>query len=211
MVDKEDPVADKSEDQLREELYQTTRTELLAQRFSNSEAYDKAVLTLSSAFLGVSLAFIKDAAQGNLLACPWLLVVSWGAFASAIVATVVSFQIGNQAIEIQLDRAEKYYKQKDDTAHPKSWSARFVDYVNWASGSLFIIGVVLTIVFVSINLVENPSVSKISKTGPTHANDAQPIGTLQKAHPITSMPKVSPSPAPVTQPAPAAPPPAKSK
>jgi hypothetical protein len=209
MAAEEDSTEEKSEDQRREELYQATRTELLAKQFSNSEAYDKAVLTLSSAFLGVSLAFIKDAAQGEPLAYPWLLVVSWAAFALAIVAAVVSFQTGNIAIDVQLVRAERYYKQKDETAYPKTSFARFNEFVNWASGILFVIGVILTIVFVSANLMEKNSVSKISKTGPTQAffdsqkiSNMQKVETFQKSHTITDMQKITPSPAPVptTQP-----------
>jgi len=200
---------DSSDEQRREQLHEAKRTELIAQRSSNSEAYDKAVLTLSSAFLGISLAFIKDFAGDAPLACSWLLIVSWGAFGFAIIAAVVSFQVGNKAIEIQLERAEQYYIHRDETAHSKTRIAQWVDYVNWASGSLFVLGVFLSIVFVSINLnvVESRSVSKISKSGPTHAHDAQPISNMTKierAQPITSMPRV-PQAAPAPAPAPAKP------
>lgn len=47
----------KTEGQQRERLYANARTELLDRQFSNSQAYDKAVLTLSSAFLALSLTF----------------------------------------------------------------------------------------------------------------------------------------------------------
>jgi hypothetical protein len=202
--------ANDAEDRRREQLHESKRTELIAQQSSNSEAYDKAVLTLSSAFLGISLAFIKDFAGDTPLGCTWLLVVSWGAFGFAIIAAVASFQVGNKAIEIQLERAERYYIQRDETAHSKTRFAQWVDYVNWASGSLFVLGVFLTIVFVSINLhlLESHSVSRISKSGPTHAHDAQPISNMTKverAQPITSMPKVPQAPAPTPAPAPAKP------
>jgi len=44
----------------REEIYAETRKDLLTRQLSNSEKFDGAILTLSTAALGVSLTFIKD-------------------------------------------------------------------------------------------------------------------------------------------------------
>jgi hypothetical protein len=43
-------------------LLAETRADLLKRQLSNAENYDKAVLSLSTAFLGFSLAFLKDLA-----------------------------------------------------------------------------------------------------------------------------------------------------
>jgi hypothetical protein len=57
MFEEQSLAGTKKDDESREALYQATRKELLAQQSSNAESYDKAVLTISAAFLGVSLAF----------------------------------------------------------------------------------------------------------------------------------------------------------
>src|SRR5258708_16044581 len=74
IAETQDP--EKTEHQVRQEMFQTRRNELLAQQFSNSEGYDKAVLTLSSAFLGVSVAFIKDVPHYGALTGFWLIFCS---------------------------------------------------------------------------------------------------------------------------------------
>ena len=44
----------------RQRLYEEYRKDLLARQLSNAQNFDKAVLSLSTAGLGFSLAFIKD-------------------------------------------------------------------------------------------------------------------------------------------------------
>jgi hypothetical protein len=207
MTDVAEASTGKSDEEIRRELYQETRKELIAQKSSNSEAYDKAVLTLSSAFLGISLAFLKDYATDHIIEGVVLLPLSWILLTMAIVTTVVSFQLSNRAADIQMGQAERYYILKDETAFDRTRFARYVDYVNWAAGTLFVLGVFLTVAFVSFNLVGSHSVSKISKSGPTHANDGQSISKmqqvdiLQKAQTINNMlkapPTLAPAPAPV--------------
>jgi hypothetical protein len=189
-----------NENKLRDELYKATRAELLAQQSSNTEAYDKAVLTISAAFLAVSLAFIKDPGFGGIHS-PALLVSSWGAFAFAIIACVLSFQLSNFAIEQQLDLADRYYKQGDESAIAKTRSSKLNDYLNRASGLFLVMGVILTIVFVSINLYERSPMSSSEKSGRQIFNDSQPVNRMQtveqqRSATINAMQKVPATPAP---------------
>jgi hypothetical protein len=195
-----------SEDAIREELYQKTRAELLGQQSSNTEAYDKAVITISAAFLGVSLAFMKDYKISEIYH-PVVLVSSWVAFALAIVACVASFLFGNSAIEKQLALAYCYYKEKNESALSIPRIVKINDYVNRVSGSFLILGVILTITFVSTNLMERISMSKIEKSGVTIAADSQLVNRLQavefkKSATVNAMQKVPAAPAPAA-PAPA--------
>ena len=54
-------------------LLAETRADLLKRQLSNSENYDKAVISLSTAFLGFSLAFLKDLVPIHRAEWFWLL------------------------------------------------------------------------------------------------------------------------------------------
>jgi hypothetical protein len=169
-----------TEDQQRERLHASTRSELLERQFSNSEAYDKAILTLSSGFLALSLSFIKEILPAGSIVWRALLYTSWALLALAIICTVVSFRVSNAAIEGQLGQAYRYYKEKDEGAFAKSKLARLVDWLNNISGGLFVFGVVLTVVFVIVNFSEEKSMSNKSGSGPTRIDEGHIVPTMQK-------------------------------
>jgi len=118
-----------TEDQQRERLHTAARGELLDRQFSNSEAYDKAILTLSSGFLALSLSFIKEILPAGSITWTGLLYASWALLALAIICTVFSFRLSNAAIEGQLAQAHRYYKEKDESAFTKSKLSRSVDWL----------------------------------------------------------------------------------
>lgn len=146
-------MTDQSNMEERKKLYARTRDDLLARNLSNSEKYDNAILTLSTGLLGLSLAFIKDIvplAQSHYV---FLLIMSWCAFGASIVSTLVSFALSQRGIERQLEYAGKYYLEEleeflDKKNRPKQWT----DFVNYLSGILFIVGIITTILFVSLNI-----------------------------------------------------------
>jgi hypothetical protein len=169
-----------TEDQQRERLHTSARGELLDRQFSNSEAYDKAILTLSSGFLALSLSFIKEIFPAGSITCRGLLYASWALLALAIISTVISFRVSNAAIEGQLGQAHRYYKERDESAFTKSKLSRSVDWLNNVSGGLFIFGVVLTVVFVILNFSEEKSMSNKSGGGPTRIDEGHSVPTMQK-------------------------------
>ena len=150
-------------DQLKEKkrIYASTRQDLLARNLSNSEKYDNAILTLSTGVLAISLAFIKDIVPlGN---CQYvaLLIISWCVFGASIVSTLVSFALSQVAIKRQLEYAEKYYlEEKDEYLRKKNRPAILTEFVNYASGILFIAGIATTICFVSINIEGGNTMTK---------------------------------------------------
>ena len=186
------------EQRKREELYTETRKDLLARQLSNAEQFDKAVLTLSSGALGISLAFIKDIVPIDKAQCVTLLIVSWGFFASAIISTVVSFFASQLAINRQLLYAEEYYlKEKKEYQRKRNVPARITDFLNYLSGGLFVVAVILTITFVSSNLGGVQMAADKSKR--VQIKEAAPIPTLQsvpdsgelkRGAPIPNMPAV---------------------
>jgi hypothetical protein len=144
---------DMDDDKERRALYAKTREDLLARNLSNSEKFDAAILTLSMAALGVSLTLIRGGKGLENAHHGLYLVVSWWCFGLAIISTMLSFYASQSAINKQLDYADKYYLQgKPEYLNKTSVSHVLTDSLNYASGILFIVAIMLTIVFVSANL-----------------------------------------------------------
>lgn len=137
----------------REELHAETRKDLLTRQLSNSERFDGAILTLSTAALGLSLAFIKDVVLFEKAEVTGLLVTSWWLFGCAIVSTLLSFIASQLGIRKQLTYADKYYlHEKNEYLAKRNIPARLTDFLNYASAILFVAALIFTIIFVSENL-----------------------------------------------------------
>lgn len=200
----------------RLELYGKTRNDLLKRQLSNSENADRAVLTVSTAALGFSLAFLKDIVPLATASQPWLLYLSWLCFVLAIIITFASFFTSQKAIDDQLTLAERYYLHHDDDAYAeKSTYVTITDRLNLSGSVVFVVGIVMTCAFAAINLGRETSMSdrKIAIDGATIPNlQRTPSGSLQKGAPIPNMQPVAPqsgapiptmqkTPTPVTPPA----------
>lgn len=137
----------------RHKLYAECRNDLLKRQLSNSENFDRSVLSLSSALLAASIAFIKPAAGAPGIWHAALLAWSWVALAMAIATTMISFLVSQVAIDRQLDFAKRYYLDKEDRALttrniPADWTVR----LNWCAGIAFGVGVILTVWFAIVSI-----------------------------------------------------------
>lgn len=122
---------------------------------SGTDNFDKNILTLSSAGLGLSVSFLKDFVGANVV-FPWFLYASWVTFGIATLNTMASFMVSGKALEYQKDLAYRAYMLGNDAAFetPNGWN-KATNYLNWASASSFFLALILTIAFVIINLEEN--------------------------------------------------------
>lgn len=146
---------DSSENQQTIIIYGEVRKDLLARQLSNSVNYDNAILTLSSAALGLSLTFIKNIVPIEKIDLLFCLFISWGLFGAAIISTIISYLVSQRAINIQLDHAYKYYIEgNDEFLNAENTCAKWTDCLNLCSGLFFIFAVVITISFVAINIGE---------------------------------------------------------
>lgn len=142
-----------SDHELRLRLYAETRSDLLKRQLSNSENADRAILSVSTAALGFSLAFLKDIVSLQEAIFPYLPYLSWALFALSIVVTLLSFFTSQKAIDEQLELAHKYYIDRDDAAallRPKY--AVVTDALNKSGAALLVVGLLVTCMFVGINL-----------------------------------------------------------
>ncbi len=140
-------------DEERKRVYASTRQDLLTRNLSNSERYDNAILTLSTGVLGASLAFIKEVVPLDRAEYIPLLKLSWWLFGAAIIFTLASFAVSQLAIKRQLLYVDKYYlESKEEYFNKENQPALWTEYINYASGVLFILGIVATVSFVSLNV-----------------------------------------------------------
>lgn len=146
--------------ELRLKLYADTRSDLLKRQLSNSENADRAILSVSTAALGFSLAFLKDIVSLQEAIFPYLPYLSWALFALSIVVTLLSFFTSQKAIDEQLELAHKYYIDRDEAAamlRPKY--AGVTDTLNKSGAILLVVGLLATCMFVGINLWKGKTVA----------------------------------------------------
>lgn len=189
----------------KQRLLAETRADLLKRQLSNAENYDKAILSLSTAFLGLSFVFMKDLVPAHQAKWLCLLYGSWGLLTGAVLTTIVSFWVSQQAIDEQLKKAEDYYVRGDQSALTKSRIARATDWLNATSGVLFVLGVSLTTTFVVANFERGTKMSTDKKGERVQVREAAPIPMMQEAPlkkgaPIPDLQQVPQGQAPQSQP-----------
>lgn len=151
---------DSNEDQQEEEqrfnIYIEVEKDLRTRLIANSVNYDNAILTLSSGALGLSLAFMKNIVPIDKIIYLHFLIISWGLFGLAIISTIISFLVSQNGLETQRLHSHKYYLEKNDAYFNKknTWGT-LTDCLNIFSGLCFIFAVIITIIFVAINIGES--------------------------------------------------------
>lgn len=187
----------------RKKIYSQLRERLLENQLSNSENFDKAILSLSSAGLGISLTFLKDIVTVPSHSSYMTLKISWFLFVFAIISTIVSYVTSQKGIDIQLHNAEKYYLGMDENYfNKKNIFAKITNILNGLSAGFFLLAVVFTVMFASCN-IENggQSMSQQKSTTTTLIVEGARMPTMQKA-PLTPEKRGATVPpmAPVQQP-----------
>jgi hypothetical protein len=174
----------------RKRLYDTTKAELVAGQRANAEQFDRAVLTLSTAFLAISMSFLKDIVPAQQMIWPWLLYASWVIFAFTIVLTLLGMLYGQRILKALMTSAFEYYIEKNEEAYSASEQLpRRIDFINIAVGVLFSMAVALTVGFVVTNMIERER----SNDPPQHERAPERI---ERSQPANSFPRVKPEPAP---------------
>lgn len=134
-------------------IYDAYRDDLRKRQLSNSENYDKTILTLSSSGLALSLTAIKFAIPLATATRIYLLQWSWYLFGLTIFISIAAYWVGNQALDKQLEIAERYYAQGiEDAFLEKNWYSDINHWLNTTAGLTFLIATVLIIAFVTVNI-----------------------------------------------------------
>ena len=134
---------------LERETYLDERKLLVDAEREAARSFDKTMITLSGAALGLSITFVRYIApepQGKHLLC-----LAWVCFSVALIVTLSSFLTAQSALRKQREILDQYYEKKMEElkANPcATWTNR----LNVSSIVLFISGVVLLACFSMKNL-----------------------------------------------------------
>ena len=116
--------------------------------------FDKYILTLAAGTFGLSLLFIRQIAPQPEAGTIWLLVTAWKTFGASILSTLISILLTQEASLKQIKMLDDRYKKHDPKeGKTKNVVATCTRILNWASMSLFIIGVVFLAIFSTLNLL----------------------------------------------------------
>ncbi|HEV2110835.1 MAG TPA: hypothetical protein VGT99_05725 [Gammaproteobacteria bacterium] len=181
--------------------YQIARQETLDNQRSNAEAYDRALLTLSSAFLALSVSFLRDEFKDYVISWPILLFCSWLLFALTIVATIFGYIYAQRTTDYKLATLQEFFQEpinldtRERINNEISRRGKVERRTNEFSGVVFVLAVILTIVFVIVNASGELTMTQ------QNGNQDHDIGRSSPSAPFPSRPTV-PAPQPITTPAP---------
>lgn len=162
----------------RKKVHAELKGELFKRQLSNSDNFDKAILTYSSAGLALSLGFLKDFIPINHANASWLLFLSWILFGVAVAVTLFSFISSQLGITRQAGLNERYYLQLDDSAlSENNFFARCTDWLAYVAGTAFVVAIACSTVFVSINL-ERAAIMAEKRQVPLR--EGAPVPTIQQ-------------------------------
>lgn len=133
-------------------IFEDARDHLNEASLKNTEQLDKAILSLSSAGLALSLSFAKFIQPIDDAQCINLLKVSWLCFSLAIVSTIIAFVLSNSAIAIEREHIFKYYIDEDDEyATKKNYWGIATYWINRISALSFISAILSMVTYVWLN------------------------------------------------------------
>lgn len=127
------------------DIYKSYVEDLLIARRESFGQFDKAVLTLSSGALALSLTSLQWMLDRKIGIAFTPLVYSWIFLTIAIVTTLFSFRLVPKAIDAEMIRAENFYLKRDEDAYKRK-GYDFVTWVNRCSLISFIIGISLMLI-----------------------------------------------------------------
>ena len=147
-------------------LYGEFLAETHKREMASTDNFDKSVLTLSSAGLGLSMSFLKDFV-GHVIVWPWVLYGSWILFVAATLSTMLSFLCSGQALADGKKQAHRGFMEGDyDAFDERNFWNHWTIGLNYASAASFFLALILTIVFVITNSKEKSMTSSTNTSAP---------------------------------------------
>ncbi len=166
------------ERQVASELHRIYLDELHKRQLLNSDNYDKAILTLSSSGLAISLTFIKDIVPLSQAEFLWLIKFGWIFFLISIVISLLAYITSNKAIDVEMDKAERFYDNGNEAARFEKNNFSIINkYLNYFTGLSFVVALIAIVMFVILNLRGNSDMS--NNNSKTLCTDSAPMPRMQ--------------------------------
>ena len=166
-------------------IFESYRDEINKRQLSNSESFDKAMLSLSSAGLALSLSFIKFIVPLDKIEQTFFLYTTWCLFGLTIILTITSLLVSQKALENTLKYAEKYYLDDNPKYFNKKdkWNGA-TNWLNRVPAITFILAIISVIIFTTQNFQINKE-QDMSKDNKNASNieiglEGANIPTMQK-------------------------------
>jgi hypothetical protein len=182
-------------------VYNANITTLSALQKAAEEKYDAILTTLGSAFLALSVSFVKDVVPLAEAQWAWVLYLSWLSFAATIMVTVISLGMSSYAVAWHVRQLSPGAFAPEGLEKKNPWS-RAIQRLNLFAGAAFLLGVLCTVVFAVSNTVHwrsnmekrVPQSSEIEQRGLTIP--AMQTGTTRPASSTGGTAPATPAPAP---------------
>ncbi len=192
VIDRMSKITRTEEDQSRaNEMFDSFRDELLKRDLSNTENYDKSILTLSAASLGLSLTAIRFVVPIETASFIWLIILGWLLLLGSIITSLAAFLISNKAIGIQIKSAEDYYLGCIAEAFSrKNTYLKINSILNQVTGLMFAAAISVIVAFVIFNI--NSGAIAMSKNGSektttVNIRESANVPTMQKVSSDTGL------------------------
>ena len=133
-------------------IFEAARDHLNDAQIKNSESFDRAILTLSSAGLALTLSLTKVVVSIDEAVYLCALHLAWGCFSLAIISTILSFLSSNKAIAKEREHIYEYYINENNKYENAENTWGIITYrLNRLSAIVFIIGMLSTVTYVWAN------------------------------------------------------------
>ncbi len=181
------------------------RDDLNRRELSNTEAYDKAIFAVSSAFLGVSVAGFKILVQPSDAHHLWMMLTSWSLLALVIPVSLFSFIVSNRGIAVLRDASRRYYIDEiEEALQAPNGYVKINKGMNIAAGIGLTLAVLLAVGFIIINVNEQANTmstkSDVTRTGDTRRSanvpTMEPVPQRPSPGGSTNIPTLESIPAP---------------
>jgi uncharacterized membrane protein YpjA len=181
-----------------QKMFSERRRELIDRQLSNSEAQDKAILTLSSSGLVLSVSFIRFVVELDSATYTYLLFSSWLFFALAVISTIFSYLIGQKAINDSIGISYKYYiEDNDDYENIVPASSNINDKVNLLSSITFMLAVISIAAFITLNINQNEkNIMSKDKSKTVFVKDSAAVPAMEKKSANIPQQQQKPKPVP---------------
>jgi len=131
--------------ELEEQDWREYRKDLLTGRQDSIKSFDQAMLTLSSAALGISLTIVNQivANAGDVITGTqrWWLGATWTTFGMSIVATTSSFLCSQVAFDKDIAKVDQVLQGNVEAKQSTHHFGRLTAVLNWISAVGFLSGV----------------------------------------------------------------------
>jgi len=136
----------------RYEVYLKERATLGEQQFRTSQAFDKAILTVSAGAFALTPTLIQSLGAGATLSCRWLAVMGWAFLGFAVLATLFAMTASQKACVAQEQVIEDRYLDPDSDVRSNKWQ-KITGIANWIALVALGAGLVTVATFAGINFL----------------------------------------------------------